>query len=221
MIAESYIAYDIKEAVATAARGAYGRISALDATIPRNDNDPPLERLALDVFDKSTSRRPFVISSATYFPSIRPPRIHNVTLNAVPDLSTSYKMQVAAAVVNIVTAWFHLPFGFEADMRAYFVRVLIKAWGPAALLSPATWRIYDDAPPWLLDGDFRKPGAGVVRGFKPSMMDEFLGEVRAHRAANASSPSCQLLYQINITYHSYLLKSMVRYYPRLLRCISI
>ena len=207
MIAEFYIPSETRRRVVAFCVDLYQQ-QQTDTTVTTQDDW--LTRLAQDVFRQCNLRKPFTVYNTSYISTSGPSLSYSTQMKQYPNDTVPYHTAVARIVADIIASWFSMPTSFDNELRAHFIRVLIKYMGPSCLLLEETWDVYEAAPQWLLNDNYRKGSKYRTVRFRAEMMNEFDEELSRLPSADTSSHSFRLLHSLGSSYQAYLVASKVR-----------
>lgn len=205
MLAEAFIPRAVREIVHDCCMNVYHPTNP--AAFPRRSEW--LRRLADDAKEKCALRRPFILNSERYLPDIIPSKDYKAQLSLFPTDTDDYRRKVADIAASVVLSWLGIPPNdFYGNLRAYFVHALLKYLGPVSLLLPETWEVYEQAPAWLLDEDYRRPSGRNEIAFRPNIMAQFIETLETSNTKRTEQ-EWKLLRQLQEAYKKYMLTSTV------------
>lgn len=174
-------------------------------------NSPGLRKLAEDTKTMCAVRKPFVLHSERYIPQVQPHKTFEASVTMFPRQTHDYYVKVADVATSAAVTWLGIPLqDFHTRIRTYLTHVLIKFLGPASLLLPEAWDLYEELPIWLLDDCYDHFRDAVsCKSFDPAMMSMFVEKLET-LAANRTEREHSVLAEIHSMYKTRMLTSLVR-----------
>ena len=121
-------------------------------------------RLAIAIYHNLSSRTDhWEMRSVDFLPALIPPTSYSHTLGSQRtrsyDILSDETIKAASEeVTNVLVCWFNVGTHNTALIRLLFIKTLLQRLGPGALLLDSTWKLFRQAPAWLLPSKAR----GVV-----------------------------------------------------------